>query len=177
MSTLPYLSSVNENQILSTLPEISETSLPPITNDTNEHSLSKINESIPDQLNNTENSDLNNDEITKENDDTFDDESNQDDLEKPKTILKFPRLMTNLDISQTEPIYSPDYNAQNQKNLNIDENIISTEDKDDDIYEKMDNNVKTACNNDKEQFFKLYDILNKIFEYLYPTLNEMRSIY
>jgi len=97
-----------------------------------------------------------------------------DDPPKPK--LTFPRLMSNVDISQTEAIYNPGPDTFSLKQTRVPEPDITPETKDE-IYEKMDDTVKTACNNDKSQFFKLYDILYQIFEYLYPTLNEMRGKY
>jgi len=86
--------------------------------------------------------------------------------------LSFPRLMSNFDISQTEAIYYPDPDVSSCSdifNFNIDTK------NQDEIFEKMDDTVKLACNNDKEQFSKLYNVLYQIFEYLYPTLNEMRN--
>ncbi|OUM70222.1 hypothetical protein PIROE2DRAFT_56907 [Piromyces sp. E2] len=177
-SILPPLSSIDKKSTLTTLSGIDEVSLPPILSETDEILLNKNNESTPDNTNKNDKKAIINDIIGESfcsSDNNNDNIKDQDNQNKPRSILTFPRLMTNLDISQTEPIHNPDYIVNNQNSLNIDKTIISSENIDDEIYEKMDDNVKAACNNDKEQFLKLYDILYKIFIYLYPTLSEMRN--
>ncbi|ORX38801.1 hypothetical protein BCR36DRAFT_18967 [Piromyces finnis] len=100
------------------------------------------------------------------------DESNYQ--KEPKIILSFPRLMTNIDISQTGPIYNPDLTVHNIKYSSMSK-VNKIKENIDCIYTNMDDNIKKACNNDKEQFFKLYNILYQIFEHLYPTLYEIRK--
>jgi len=152
------------NSVLSTLMENgSDVNLPPLcSRDESSISLNTSNEQSEHE--NDDNS------IDKNKDENIPEKASDD----PKPQLSFPRLMSNVDISLAEAIYNPSPDTFSLKQTSVPEPDITPEIKDE-IYEKMDDTVKTACNNDKAQFFKLYDILYQIFEYLYPTLNEMRE--
>ncbi|ORX52273.1 hypothetical protein BCR32DRAFT_273581 [Anaeromyces robustus] len=77
-----------------------------------------------------------------------------------------------IDISLNEAINNPDFLTANH--IKKIKNIINSNNRDE-LFEKMDDTVKSLFKDNKDKFFDLYNILYQIFEYLYPILNEIRN--
>ncbi|ORX88021.1 hypothetical protein BCR32DRAFT_77825 [Anaeromyces robustus] len=131
----------------------------------------KINNNNDDDDDNDDvNNNTNNNNNKDDDDDEYDSKRNNDIQKKPKLI--FPRLISKRDISLNEAINNPDFLTANH--IKKIKNIINSNNRDE-LFEKMDDTVKSLFKDNKDKFFDLYNILYQIFEYLYPILNEIRN--